>query len=298
MPTAPTPFRRPSVRDPGRRWPPGPASGRAGRDPALGAFGSPASGSPNRVVGPGPPRPESDQVRDLLMSSPLPSGAQAAAQQFPLLAGVSPAMFVGLHAVAVPGRADRLRADCGVGAARPGAGDLRPAMGRVPGTGRRAGGTSQPMSPPAPVTASPSPSPGRAGGSQSTATPVHVPPGSSTSLPSRDYTPPAPIPSAPPVSSGARRPSARTPTPAPPTARQTNPPSQAPELSPSPTAEPPTPSASPPVAASSPAGGPASVPPHPARRCCADHGRPGWCPTGPPGDRADRAQRATSTVHA
>ena len=209
------------------------------------------------------PGPKADQVRDLLMWSPLPSGAQAAAQQFPLLAGVSPAMFVGCTlslclavqtgsgptaASAQPGQAPAIFAQLWAGY-----------LGRA---GERA--VPPTMSPPAPVTASPSPYQGSGGpeGSQSAVTPDHVPPGSSTNIPSRDYTPPAPIPSAPPVIVRGPPPVATptptpTPTPAPPTAQQTNSPSQAPQPSPSPTAAPPTPSASPPVAESSPAGSPA-----------------------------------------
>ena len=88
------------------------------------------------------PGPMTDQVRDRMMSSPLPSGAQAAALQFPLLAGVSPAMFVGCTlslCLAVQTGSGPTAATAQPGQ---GAGNLCPALGRVPGTGRRAGGTS------------------------------------------------------------------------------------------------------------------------------------------------------------
>jgi membrane peptidoglycan carboxypeptidase len=186
-----------------------------------------------------------DQVRSLLMSSPLPAGARAAAQQFPLLAGASPTMFVGCTVSLC------LAVQTGTGPAQP---DQAPAVfGRVWAEYlTRAGERALPpaVNLPAPVPTTPAPP---QPGSTSSTTPAQVPTHASTSAPPGGFTPSS-KPTRPPLVRGA--PPGRTSTPATPGGRSpaqpTTPPSSAVEPTPSVSAT--LPSASPPVVSSSPGG--------------------------------------------
>ena len=127
------PVRGPRVRDARRRRPTSPAPGRAVRDPAGGgvrAIGASAPGSAGRVVGPGPSRPRvTDQVRGLLMSTPLPGGRPGGGAAVPAAgrcvarrcSSVAPCRCA-WPCKPAPGRLRR--------AARPGAGGVRPGLGR------------------------------------------------------------------------------------------------------------------------------------------------------------------------
>jgi membrane peptidoglycan carboxypeptidase len=200
-----------------------------------------------------------DQVRGLLMSTALPAGARAAAQQFPLLVGVSPTMFVGCTLSLC------LAVQTGTGSGQP---DQAPAVfGRVWAEYlKRAGERALPpaLSLPTPVPTTPAPGhPGSAGPENP---PVRVPTRASISPPSGGFTPPVSNPPRPPVVRVA--PVARTPTPAtsagPSPAQPTKPLASAPLPTPSaPTpsapAASPTPSASPPLVTSSPSAPSAST---------------------------------------
>ena len=134
--------RGPGVRDARRRRPTSPAPGRALRDPAGGGV---------RAIGAPLPVPQAESSAQVLpghghRSGSGPADVDSPARGRPGGGAAVPAAgrcvaddVRRLHAVAVPGRADRHRATRRP--ARPGAGGVRPGMGGVPETGRRAGAT-------------------------------------------------------------------------------------------------------------------------------------------------------------